>query len=371
MADYSLQQRRKLYYDQSSCIALLSNEQLGALFAESGAQSSYGKNHTITLGRAKVFVKRVPVTDLEYENMYSTRNVYDLPTFYNYGYGSAGMGVFRELATHVKTTNWVLSGAIAGFPLMYYYRIIPFRGERKEVDMAYHARYVQYWGGSESVGRYILDRATAKHEVVLFLEYFPYTVSDWLQADLNRLPSVVEECHAALSFLRENGVLHLDAHFNNMVTEGKHVYLTDFGLALDRQFDLSPAEKEFYRQNSLYDFGYLLWMLGSPMFRIYADLSEADKTRLAGKYGIKAGMSSEDIVSLLLDNIGDLLSGDIKGVDKKYAKLLEKYRGAGTFLLDFYTSMRKNNAKDTPFRHARLARLLKEVGFMPGKISND
>src|SRR5689334_19397889 len=110
MAGYTLKQRRKLYFDLSTRIALLDNTQLLSLFVEGDAHSSWGKDHTITLGHSKVFVKRVSVTDLEYANMFSTRNVYDLPTFYNYGFGSAGFGVFRELAAHIKTTNWILSG---------------------------------------------------------------------------------------------------------------------------------------------------------------------------------------------------------------------------------------------------------------------
>src|SRR5437762_2414428 len=136
MADTQLQQRHKRYFDLSSRIALLDNARLRSLFGEREEQSSYGKNHIVTLGRSKVFVKRVPVTDLEYEHMFSTRNMYDLPTFYNYPFGSAGLGVFRELVTHIKTTNWVLSGAIATFPLMYHYRLIPFSGAHEEVDMA-------------------------------------------------------------------------------------------------------------------------------------------------------------------------------------------------------------------------------------------
>jgi hypothetical protein len=32
----------------------------------------------------------------------------------------------------------------------------------------------------------------------------------------------------------------------------------------------------------------------------------------------------------------------------------------------FYAGMRRNNAKDTPFEHAALRRLLQEVGFGPG-----
>ena len=370
MPDKHLQQRQKLYFDLSSRIALLDNAQLRSLFTESDVQSSYGTNHLITLGRSKVFVKRVPVTDLEYDNMFSTRNVYDLPTFYNYGFGSAGLGVFRELVTHIKTTNWVLSGAIATFPLMYHYRLIPFSGAHDEVDMEYHARYVKYWGSNANIGRYMLDRASARYELVLFLEHFPHTVADWLVADPSRLPLVIADSYSTLSFLRNNGILHLDAHFNNMVTDGKHIYLTDFGLALDRQFDLSPAEKQFYRQNSYYDFGYLLWTLGSPLFRLYRDLTDADKERLSEKYGIKTGLSPDEIVSQLMDNVDDIASGDIMKLDRDYVATLEKYRSVGAFMHDFYTKMRRNNAKDNRFDNAKLRRLLNEVGFLPGPVSN-
>lgn len=92
--------------------------------------------------RSKVFVKRVPVTNIEFDNLFSTRNLYNLPTYCNYGFGSTGFGVFRELVTHIKTTNWVLSGAIATFPLMYHYRIIPFSGRRVDVDMERLKDYV-------------------------------------------------------------------------------------------------------------------------------------------------------------------------------------------------------------------------------------
>src|SRR5258708_27476345 len=62
---------------------------------------------------------------------------------------------------HVKTTNWVLDGQIETFPLMYHYRVIPFSGKRAEVDHERHKRYVEYWGGNENIGRYILDRSSA------------------------------------------------------------------------------------------------------------------------------------------------------------------------------------------------------------------
>src|SRR5579859_506213 len=129
----SIESRRKRYFRLSSQIAQMDNAQLRSLFDETEASTGWGRNHTVEIGKTKVFVKRVPVTDLEYHHAFSTRNLYDLPTYYNYGVGSAGFGVYRELVAHIKTTNWVLEGAIATFPLMYHYRLMPYSGPRAEV----------------------------------------------------------------------------------------------------------------------------------------------------------------------------------------------------------------------------------------------
>jgi hypothetical protein len=137
MVKNSLELRRKKYFKLSSQIAQLDNTQLLSLFDASElstSNSGWGTNHTIIIGESKVFVKSVPVTNLEYNNLLSTKNLYHLPTYFNYGIRSTGFGVFRELITYIKTTNWVLDGAVATFPLMYHYRIIPFSGQRADVD---------------------------------------------------------------------------------------------------------------------------------------------------------------------------------------------------------------------------------------------
>jgi hypothetical protein len=369
MVDKQLQKRRKLYFELSSNIVLIDNARLRVLLADSDTSSAWGRNHTIEVGRSKVFVKRVPVTDIEYDNMFSTRNLYDLPTYYNYGFGSAGLGVFRELVAQIKTTNWVLEGAIATFPLMYHYRIIPFEGEHAEVDKERHARYVEYWGSNANVGRYMLDRARARYEMVLFLEHIPHTVASWLPANPAKMPLVTADMHATVTFLRKNGILHLDAHFNNMLTDGKRVYLTDFGLALDKEFELTPAEKEFYRQHSYFDFGYLLWNLGSFLSDIYHGLPDDDKNRISEICGISAGAEYEELLPILLNHSDQIIASGIMKLDRDYATSLAKYRSVATLMFDFYVKMRRNNAKDTRFDHAKLLRLLKETGFVPGPVS--
>ena len=46
----------------------------------------------------------------------STANVFQLPPFCHYGIGSPGGGVWREVAAHTMTTNWVLAKKCGSFP---------------------------------------------------------------------------------------------------------------------------------------------------------------------------------------------------------------------------------------------------------------
>src|SRR5260370_21652884 len=97
MAKNRIELRRRTYFELSSLIAQIDNAQLRCLFEASESRAGWGRNHTIDLGSSKLLVKRVPVTDTELDNFFSTKNLYRLPTYYNYGVGSAGFGVFREL----------------------------------------------------------------------------------------------------------------------------------------------------------------------------------------------------------------------------------------------------------------------------------
>lgn len=132
------QQRSQMYFQLSSQLVQLDNEQLCSLFDDSVLDMGWGRHQSVKIGGTDIFLKRIPVTDVEYVHMFSTKNLYNLPTYYHYGIGSMGTGVFRELLAHIKTTNWVLNGESANFPLLYHYRIMPFFGEREEMDMEKH-----------------------------------------------------------------------------------------------------------------------------------------------------------------------------------------------------------------------------------------
>ena len=120
-----MESRKETYFGLSTRLALQEDRALQSLLSKTKAGGGWGKNRVISVDGTKVFTKSIPITDREYARPYSTRNLFRMPSFYNYGVGSAGFGAFREVATHVKTTNWVLGGAIANFPLMYHCRILP------------------------------------------------------------------------------------------------------------------------------------------------------------------------------------------------------------------------------------------------------
>lgn len=246
------------YSAVSTALALLSDRRLAALMAEAPPVFT-GIGGTAVLleveGRA-VFVKRVPLTDLERlpEHVMSTVNMFQLPTWYQYGIGSAGFGVWRELAAHTMTTNWVLEGRCESFPLLYHWRVLP--GEA--TAMADLDQLVEYWDGSPAVRQRLEAIVRASASVMLFLEYVPQTLRQWLDARIGNglapaYAAVERNLVADVSFMNANGLLHLDAHFGNILTDGRRLYFTDFGLATSPRFELSAAESSFVERNASHD----------------------------------------------------------------------------------------------------------------------
>lgn len=364
MVEDNLEIRRTKYFYLSSQIARLDDAQLRSLFDNRELSKGWGINHIIAIGQSQVFVKRIPVTNLEYENLFATKNLYQLPTYYNYGVGSAGFGVFRELIAHIKTSNWVLAGSIATFPLMYHYRIVPFAGQQADIDLASHEAYVKYWGNSANIGQYILDRANANYELLLFLEYIPHVLDAWLRENPDKLQQSLDALRTTIDFLRSKHIIHFDAHLHNILTDGERIYLTDFGLILDKSFALTKDEESFFDRHTLYDYGQVLHNLRYLIRELYEICSEPDKLQIMAKYGITEGLQSPELTSRLLDNIDRIHADRDLKLDEFYVASIVKYRSIITLMQDFYAALRGNNRKDTQFPDARLELLLAETGFL-------
>ncbi|MBD2113283.1 MULTISPECIES: hypothetical protein [Cyanophyceae] len=369
MSNNSVGDRLEKYFELSAKIAQLDSQKLHALLSDSKSKLGWGLTQTITVGQSQVFVKRIPVTQLEYDNLFSTKNLYDLPTYFNYGLGSAGLGVaglnvFRELITHIKTSQWVLEGAIAAFPLVYHYRILPYLGLPTEVDKDCLKEFVAYWGNHENTGTYMLERANARYELVLFLEYLPQTLATWLQHHPHTLPKVLDSLREIITFLGAKGVIHFDAHFRNILTDGKQLYLTDFGLALDQSFALSDHERAFFETHRLYDYGEVFRNVGHMVQWHYDSCSQQAKRSIRIMCGIKDNTKRYELATLLLANLGQIHTNNTMDFGASWVAVVVKYCSVILLMRDFFFDIWGNTKKNTEFPHKTLQQLLTETGFL-------
>ncbi|MFJ5304778.1 protein kinase family protein [Streptomyces sp. NPDC088350] len=254
--------------DIATALALLSDHELSELIEDGTPLGTGigGRSTLVEVDGRRVFVKRMPLTDVERrpENARSTANVFGTPAFCHYGIGaipSPGFGVWRELASHEMTTNWVLSDRFSGFPLLHHWRVLPDPEQSLPEELADVERNVAYWGGGRE---HIEALRTASASLTLFMEHQPYTVHDWFSAQLRTddadiACALVERgLDAVTGFLREHQLLHFDVHFRNILTDGQRLYLADYGLALSPRFRLAPDERDFYDRHLHYDRAYAL-----------------------------------------------------------------------------------------------------------------
>ncbi|MEM6432751.1 MAG: hypothetical protein AAF773_02670 [Cyanobacteria bacterium P01_D01_bin.115] len=204
-----------------------------------------------------VFVKLVPLTSLEMQSQHyqATNNCFQLPPYYQYRLGSCGFGAWRELATHRLVNQWVLSDHCSHFPLLHHWRVLPIAPTHYDdrIDL-------QRWGNCEAIHQRVAAIAAATHSVVLFLEPYPLTLSQWFREQwshgADRMATIMDVESTLidiLSFINSQGLLHLDAHFDNILTDGQQLFLTDYGLALSNQFQLDVAEQQFLEQHQNFD----------------------------------------------------------------------------------------------------------------------
>lgn len=224
-----------------------------------------GRTAELDIDGTRVFVKRVPLTDIETQpaNARSTANLFELPMFYQYGVGSAGFGAWRELAVHAMTTEWVLGNEYEGFPLMYHGRVLPdsppegFVDEFGGIDGA-----VAHWEGSPAVRERLEAIGRSSSSLVLLLEHVPQTLAEWLHDHKNAAPHgedgspypwIEQALMRGTAFMSSRGLVHFDAHFSNVLTDGRLLYFADFGLALSARFELSATEAAFLSNHLAYD----------------------------------------------------------------------------------------------------------------------
>jgi hypothetical protein len=248
-----------------------------------------------------LFVKLLPLTDLECEPKHwrSTANCFGLPPSYGYRIGGAGFGVRRELETHAIANRWVLAGERAQFPLMHGYRVVPI------ARPVFHAPvWPTPWGDDPAVAARHAAIEQSSHSVAVFFEQFSENLLQWMRGRPGGAPSSHVDVRRLeprlldlVSFINERGLLHMDAHFENIVTDGEEVYLTDFGLALADRFELSDSERAFFERHRGFDCATVLTSLVHAIFTRHAgerDWRDAFRAFLDGSLPPCDGMPDAD-----------------------------------------------------------------------------
>jgi hypothetical protein len=223
------------------------------------------KAFELNLEGNRIFVKKIPLSELEVatENTKSTANLFKLPMFCHYGIGGPGFGSWRELAVNQSATQWVLSNQCESFSLLYHWRVVtvPRANSMNDDQLENLEQQVKFWENSSSVR----DRYIALHnpaaEIILFLEFVPHTLLNWLidQYKLGletfdqSLIFIEEKLNQTIAFMKKQGLVHFDTHFENIMTDGRRLFFNDFGLALSSDFDLNEEEARFLADHQDYD----------------------------------------------------------------------------------------------------------------------
>ena len=256
--------RTARYNHLSKSLETLSDNELAILLKRgTPLHSGNGTSIKIEIDGIPIFVKLIPLNEIEgaSETIRSTENLFKLPLYYQYGVGSEGFSVWREVSAHVMSTNWVLESENQNFPLTYHWRILKNSLDKKPLDEEGFKKNVAYWNDSSVIGQRIRANHDASTHVVLFVEYIPQTVRSWLSEQFAKggdsfdeaIEMVEKNLLETTEFMNAKGMLHFDAHFKNILTDGKRLYFSDFGLATSSQFALSKEEEEFFHNHQNYD----------------------------------------------------------------------------------------------------------------------
>lgn len=265
-ASNHLDRRRRVHDAIRNRLSALSDDHLAFLVTETSswrARAHGGQSGVIDIEGTKVFVKKINLTDLERtpENEGSTANLFELPTFYQYGIGSAGFGAWRELTAYLRASAWALSGECPHFPVVYHWRVLPRTAPPLSAEQRARLDWVvDYWDHSDAVRARLDAIFAASASIVLFLEYIPETLQTWftsLSVGLADVEGTILRFHDQLqetaAFMNARSMLHFDLSAWNVLTDGERLYAADFGLALCADFNLSPVERTFFETHRLYD----------------------------------------------------------------------------------------------------------------------
>jgi hypothetical protein len=341
--------RRARHGEVSTALALLSDRRLGELLdsARHLGTGIGGTTWLLEVAGGPVFVKRIALTDLERSR--TTADVFGLPAWAHYGVGSAAGGAWRELASHVMTSNWALTGRCANFLLLHHSRVMA-RHSRTPVSRAEIDQNAAFWHDDPAIRLRLEALADVSTDLVLFLEYVPQNLVEWLAGTGDDHIAVVERDLLAMTrFLGAQGLQHCDAHFANILADGERLFLTDFGLALSSRFELSPAEVRFMREHTSHDGCYVVTHLVNWV---------ASKLSDAGRRGWPHPLDRNEFVRRCAAGMA------VPELPPTAAAAVRRYAPIAVVINDFYFKLHGESRK-TPYPIDDIERACATTGFEP------
>lgn len=341
-------------------LAAHSDASLGALLARAEARGTSigGSAFALLVAGQKVFVKRLTLTDrdLAVRNGGSTRDLHGLPAAYHYGVGSAGVSAWRELAGHVLTDAWVRGGHCDAFPLLHHWRVLDVPDGRPDEPHAGRdtEEAIRFWDESSAVRERLLALEAGSAGLYLFMEQFPATLDDWLTSKLadgaEALDAVCEwvadSLIATASFMSSQGLLHLDPHFRNILTDGARLYFSDFGLALSQDFDMDDDERAFAGRHAQHDVAYVVREFVNWLVEAFSEERGTWEDATARNELVRRYGNGERPLALT----------------PNAAAVVHRFAPVAVVLNDFYFAMQRTTRK-TPFPVHELALACKSAGL--------
>jgi hypothetical protein len=338
-----LTQRINNYNHISSILFCMSITQIEILLAD-GKQMHKGiggQSLLIEIDGIQVFVKKIPITNLELQDKHhmNTANIFKLPMCYQYGIGSAGFGAWREVSAHIMTTSWVVTNKCCNFPIMYHYRILKDANKKTISDEEQLSidKDTAFWENNENIHSRLHDSILANHYIYLFMEFIPNHLYQWLNEQLVHddkkalaaIKLVESQMKRTNEFMRSKNFLHMDAHFENILTDGENIYYSDFGLALSNRFNLSKEEIQFMYDNISYD------EASSSINLLH--------TIITAFFGKEA-------------TVEDYYQNKLHPLPEKIDKVIKKHMPIALIMGQFYPAIQKD--KSTIYPHKEIERLI-------------
>jgi hypothetical protein len=350
----------------------LTDDELGALLTFDRTRPLlWGGACTFELGGEAIFAKRIPLTSMELARVGATDNHHALPLVYHYGVGSRGFGAWRELAITRRLVDWARDGLSAPFPLLAHHRVLAIPAGQSRMTAPALAEYVRTWNDDANVQRLAVEREQATQSLILCFEHVPHTLRAWLSEHHARTGPVLANVLRAFDMLREHGILHLDAHFENvLIDDDERIYIADFGLAIDGRFDLSQDERVFFEAHlrAHYDAGEVIACVPIMLSDQYWSFDAGDKARFAALCGLPPGEHNFYARSAAIGrHLEALRDAGLFRVDRALIDAFAPYREIASHMLDFYAALSDDDTKTAQLDLNWLRALLTAAGVLATK----